>query len=124
MHAMKTNEMIQLDYCFMEAGDQGHKYVLIFKDHLSGYVMLSPPFDADAETTSRVLIEWCTTFGLIHTWISDQGRHIKNEVLCEINDKLHAHHHLTLQYCPWAKESMEVVYRELLLAKRELLSEL
>lgn len=124
MHVTKTNEMLHLDYCFMEAGEQGNKYVLILKEDLSGYVMLRPKFDEDAETTSRVLIEWFTAFRVVHIWISDRGSHFKNKFVREIKHKLHAHHHFTLPYFPWANGTLQVVCQELLRETRALLSEL
>lgn len=76
--------------------------------------MLRPTFDAKEKATSTILIEWFTTFGVVYTWIPDQGSHFKNKVVCEIKNKLLAHYHFTLPYCPWANGSVQVVYRGLL----------
>lgn len=122
MHATKPNEILHFDYCYMESGEDGYKYVLLLKDDLSGYVMLNPTVEADANTTSTALNEWFTIFSIVHTCISDLGSYFKNQVITEIKEKLHAHHYFTVPYCSLCSGSVEVVCGELLRSARKVLS--
>jgi hypothetical protein len=99
------------------------KYVLILKDDLSSFVRLVPTSTADAETTADALISWFSDFGVVKTWVSDRGSHLKNEVVRSLREKTRGLHHFTLAYCPWSNGTVERVCRELLRATRALLSE-
>lgn len=101
-HGTKPNETIHFDHFFMEAGIEGYQYILIVKFDLLGYVFLLPTSEADSETTAKVLVEWFTTIGVAHTWISDQVSNFKNRLIEKIRESLHTHHLFTLPDSPWA----------------------
>ncbi len=61
-----------------EMSRTGHEYILI---DFSGYVFLKPCKNADAETTSNVLMEYFSAFAPVLQWFSDQGRHFRNKVI-------------------------------------------
>eukprot|EP00737_Agarophyton_chilense_P000533 gb/GEZJ01000595.1/.p1 GENE.gb/GEZJ01000595.1/~~gb/GEZJ01000595.1/.p1 ORF type:complete len:370 (-),score=37.03 gb/GEZJ01000595.1/:420-1529(-) len=107
----------------MSRGDHGQLYVLIVKDDLSGYVWLKATSEAEAETTTAVLLDWFSSFGIPKSWVSDKGSYFKNKLMNLIADALKSKHHFTLPYCPWSNGSVEVVCRELLRTCRAVLSE-
>ena len=70
------------------------------------------------------LMDWFATFGVCHTWVSDQGSHFKNEVIEALKRQLGAHHHFTTAYAPWSNGTVEVMNRLLVRLLRGLCSEL
>ncbi|ETV68342.1 hypothetical protein H257_15665 [Aphanomyces astaci] len=70
----------------------------------------------DAAATANGFLDWFTTFGYVHTWVSDSGSHFKNEVIDKIRKAAGAHHHFTTAYCPWANRTIKVVNRLILRA--------
>ena len=123
MHADKPNKLLHFDYCHMSKGEDGYTYVLVFKDDLSGYVLLTTCKEATTEVTAETLIRWFSTFGVVHKWVSDRGSHFKHELVRLLRDKLKSSHHSTLVYCPWSNGIVEVDCRELLRVTPALLSE-
>ena len=121
LHADKPNELIHFDYCYMGNSESGNAYVLILKDDLSGYVWLKPCEAANAESASKILIEWAAAFGVPMAWMSDQGSHFKNKVVSELSKKLRIDHIFSLPYCPWVNGTVEVVCREMARATRAIL---
>jgi len=123
LHALKPNQILHFDFCYMSPAEDDLKYVLVLKDDHSGYVMLRATKTTDAETAATHLIEWFAQFGVVTQWISDRGTHFKNELVRLLSERYKANHHFTLAYCPWSNGTVEVVNRELLRASRALLSE-
>ncbi|GMF09609.1 unnamed protein product [Phytophthora lilii] len=107
----------------MGKSDTDQEYVLLIKDDASKFVWLIPSQTADAGTTFIVLLDWFASFGVCRSWVSDQGTHIKNAVIEDMQHALGAHHHFTTSRCPWANGTVEVVMRETLRCCRALLSE-
>jgi hypothetical protein len=79
LHADKPNELLHMDYLYMGLSSTQKLYILLLKDDLSGYLWLVPCSKADAVTTVDALVDWFTTFGVVRTWVSDQGAHFKNQ---------------------------------------------
>jgi transposase InsO family protein len=100
-----------------------YSYLLILKDDRSGYLWLVPAKAADAETTVESLASWFTTFGVVETWVSDQGSHFKNKLVDGVRCALRTRHHFTTAHSPWANGTVERACREVLRAVRALLSE-
>ncbi|KAG9408722.1 hypothetical protein AC1031_022134 [Aphanomyces cochlioides] len=91
---------------------------------MSGFVRLWPSETSDATSTANGLLDSFTTFGYVHTWVSDSGSHFKNEVIDKLRKAAGARHHFTTAYCPWANGTVEVVNRLILRAVKKLTSEL
>ena len=123
LHAALPNKLLHFDYLYMSPGEDEYLYVLILKDDHSGYCWFVPTKEANAATTATSLINWFSTFGVVSTWVSDQGSHFKNELIRILRESYKTSHHFTLAYCPWSNGTVEVVCRELLRAVRALLSE-
>jgi hypothetical protein len=98
-------------------------YLLLLKDDLSGYIWLIPCKTADSVTTVDALMNWFATFGIVRTWVSDQGSQVKNRTVEGVQRALRSQHHFTTSYTPWANGSVERGCREVLRAVRGLLSE-
>ena len=69
------------------------------------------------------LLQWFSRYGVVNTWISDQGAHFKNVVMEQLKSQLHANHHFTLAYCPWSNGTVERLNRDILQVLISLLSE-
>ncbi|KAF0757346.1 hypothetical protein AaE_004292, partial [Aphanomyces astaci] len=124
LHAEKPQELIHFDWLSMPTATNWWQKILVIKDDMSGFVRLWPSETSDASATANGLLDWFTTFGYVHTWVSDSGYHFKNEVIDKIRKAAGAHHHFTTAYCPWANGTVEVVNRLILRAVKTLTSEL
>ncbi len=124
LHATQPNELIHWDWISLPKCASGNAYVLVIRDDMSGFVKLYPAGSADAETTAACLMDWFATFGVCHTWVSDQGSHFKNEVIEGLRHQLGAHHHFTTAYAPWSNGTVEVMNRLMVRLLRGLCCEL
>ncbi|KAE9288817.1 hypothetical protein PF008_g26039 [Phytophthora fragariae] len=79
---------------------------------------------ATSEFAYQGLIDWFKRFGVVHTWVSDQGPHFTSDVIDRLRHILGAHHHFVAAYSPWANSSVEVVNRLLLRSLKAMTSEL
>lgn len=53
MHASEPNTILHFDFCYISAGEEGMKYVLVMKNDFSGYVW----FKSASETTEEVTVD-------------------------------------------------------------------
>jgi transposase InsO family protein len=74
---------------------------------LSGYLWLVPRRTADAAATVDALMRWFAVFWVVLIWISERGRHFKNEVVRRVQKELKAKHHFTTANCPWSNGTIE-----------------
>ena len=124
LHATKPNEILHFDFLYLHPAEEGtESYCLILKDDMSSYVKLYPCHGATATEAAETLLDWFSTFGTVHQWISDQGPHFRNQLISKLNRQLRAHHHFTTPYCPQANGTVEHACQEVLRACRVLLSE-
>jgi hypothetical protein len=98
--------------------------LLLLKDDLSGYLWLVPCRTADAAATVDALMRWFAVFGVVLLWISDRGRHFKNETVQRVQEELKAKHHFTAANCPWSNGTIESACKQVMRAFRAVLSEL
>ena len=124
LHGSRPNEVVHLDFLYMGPSSTGDLYLLLLKEDFLSFVWLFPFASATAETGVEALSSWVATFGCMDYVISDQGAHFKNRLLAGLVSELHANHHFTTPYSPWANGTIERVCREVLRASRALLSEL
>jgi RNase H-like domain found in reverse transcriptase len=78
----------------------------------------------DAAATGDALMRWFAVFGVMLLWISDRGRHFKNEVVRRVQKELKAKHHFTTANCPWSNGTIEFACKQVIRAFRAVLSEL
>ncbi|KAI9905409.1 hypothetical protein PsorP6_013623 [Peronosclerospora sorghi] len=102
LHDEKPYVLLHWDFLYMSPGASVDKYLLVVKDDASHFVMLFPCANAIAEATFDCLLEWFATFGLVKTWVTDQGTLFKNVVTKQLQHALGAHHHFTASRSPWA----------------------
>ena len=123
MHATTANQIIHMDYLFMQDSASGHKYILTVMDDLSGYTALYPTTNADAATTVNSLLDWISRYGLPELLISDQGSHFKAQLVEALTARLRIKHHMTVAYAPQSNGTVERLNKTVLQAFRALLSE-
>ncbi len=124
IRAAKRNEVLHFDFLKMPLSEpEGLQYVLVLKDDFSQFVELVPCVSATASVTAMSLLWWFARFGVVATWISDQGSHFKNTLLTELKDIMKADHHFTVAYSPWANGTIERCNREFLRVMRVILAQ-
>ena len=124
LRASKPNELLHFDFLTLPLDrDTEWRYVLVMKDGLSGFVELHGSRHCTAEDAASALLSWFARYGIVHTWVSDQGAHFKNEVMDQLRRTLGAQHHFVTAYSPWANGTVEVVNRQLLRVLRAVLVE-
>jgi transposase InsO family protein len=90
--------------------------LLLLKDDLSGYLWPVPCRTADAAATVDALMRWFAVFGVVLLWISDRGRHFKNEVVQLVQRELKAEHHFTTANCPWSNGTIASACKQVIRA--------
>jgi hypothetical protein len=98
--------------------------LLLLKDDLSGYLWLVPCRMADAAATVDELMRWFAVIGVVLLWISDRGRHFKNEVVQRVQNELKAKHHFTTVNCPSSNGTIESACKQIIQIFLAVLSEL
>jgi Integrase core domain len=112
-----------MDFLYMGPSVTKHKYLLLLKDDFSGYLQLVPCTTADANAAVDALVNWFATFGVVPTWVSDRGSHVKNQTMTGVQRALHSQHHFTTAYNTWDNGTVERACLEVLRGVRALLSE-
>lgn len=81
----EMNSRCQIDLIDMQAQSDGeYKFILVYQDHLTKYVLLRPLKHKRAENVAYVLLDIFTTFGAPSILQSDNGREFANKVVTEI----------------------------------------
>jgi transposase InsO family protein len=123
-HATKPKDVIHFNFVYVIPSVDDAKYVLIVKDDYSNYVLLKQCKNADADSTTAILIEWFAEFGVAKQWVSEQGSHFKNTVMADIQKHLGTNHHFTTAHSSWANGIVEAVCKQTKRAARVILSEM
>jgi hypothetical protein len=85
LHAEKPNELLHFDYIYMGESEDGYEYILVLKDDASKFLWMLPAKAADSGFVADSLLQWFASFGVCHSWVSDQGTHFKNQVIGDLN---------------------------------------
>ncbi|KAH9185665.1 hypothetical protein AeNC1_012358 [Aphanomyces euteiches] len=123
IHASMPNEILHFDFLYVGPSDTGEQYVCLLKDDHSMLVQYTPHVAADTEAFCTAAHRWFDLFGIVKTWVSDQGSHFKNHCVAEMQRVYGAHHHFTLPGCPWSNGTIEIVNKQFLKLLRCLLAE-
>jgi hypothetical protein len=67
---------------------------------MRGYLWLVPCRMADAAANVDALMCRFAVIGFVLLWISDKGKHFKNEAVRRVQKELKAMHHFTTANCP------------------------
>lgn len=70
--------------------------------------------DAASNQVYVSLLDWFMRFGVVHQGVTDQGTHVKSQVIEKLQPALGVQHHYTTAYTPWANGTVEVVNRKVL----------
>jgi len=88
----EMNSRCQVDLIDMQAQPDGnYRFILVYQDHLTKYVLLKPLIHKRAEEVAYILLDIFTTFGGPCILQSDNGREFVNKViekLCSMWDEL------------------------------------
>jgi transposase InsO family protein len=83
-------------------------YNIILKDGHTKYAWLRASKNADGDSVVQTILEWCSAFGIVHDWCSDQGRHFVNLLMQSVACELRVKHRFTTAYVPWANGNVAV----------------
>jgi RNase H-like domain found in reverse transcriptase/Integrase zinc binding domain len=123
LHAILPNQLLHFDNLYIEPSISGCTCVLILKDDPTNYTWLRACKNADGDSAVQAILEWCSAFGIVHDWCSDQGRHFVILLMQSVARELRVKHRFTTAYAAWANGTVEVVCRSVLSALRKLCSE-
>ena len=115
-HARDVNQMLHFDYMYVRkpsaTSSHSFAYVLVLVDDYSKFTELIPCTNADTDHVVRALLGWLQRYGVVPTWVSDQGSHFLNTVVEELRRILRVDHHFTVPYAPWSNGVVERRNRE------------
>ena len=111
--AHSPNEVVHFDYIFIRKSSSEPQYVLTIIDGFSRFVWFTPHHSPNAENTARALLQWFGLFGIVKSWVSDQGSHFLNCVVDHLRELLGANHRFTTAYAPWSNGLVERVGKTL-----------
>jgi len=75
----EMNSRCQIDLIDMQAQPDGeYKFILVYQNHLTKFVLLRPLIQKRAEEVAYVLLDIFTTFGAPSILQSDNGREFAN----------------------------------------------
>jgi hypothetical protein len=81
----EMNSRCQVDLIDMQAQpDENNRFILVYQDHLTKYVLLKPLTHKRAEEVAYILLDIFTIFGAPCILQSDNGREFVNKVIEEL----------------------------------------
>ncbi|XP_008181050.1 KRAB-A domain-containing protein 2-like [Acyrthosiphon pisum] len=81
----EINSRCQVDLTDMQAQpDKNFKFILVYQDHLTKFVLLRPLTHKRAENVACVLLDIFTTFGAPSILHSDNGREFVNTIISDL----------------------------------------
>jgi Integrase core domain len=96
----KANELLHFDFVFVGSNISCEQYILVLNDDMSSYVWLRACEIADGPSALSCIVEWCSSFGVLYDWASDQGRHFVNNLMQAAARQLRVKHRFTTAYSP------------------------
>jgi hypothetical protein len=107
IHASRPGDHSQVDVVHMPDSDTGYKYLLVWVDVFTGFVLCRPLKSITAEEVGAVLWEWFCIFGPSKVITSDNGPEFKNEVIAALMKIAGVHHRFTTPYHPEGNSRVE-----------------
>ena len=115
MRGTKPYEYIHSDWMDMPTAANGHKYLLIVIDDLSGTVLLHSASTHTAEETARALVDhWLSNYPDPQVLHTDGGSHYVNSIFKAIADIRGFTHHVTAPHAKWSHGVGERINRKCL----------
>jgi hypothetical protein len=90
-----------------------YTYILVIKDHFSGYVELIPCTTCDSESAAIALQWWIARFATPEVIISDRGTHFTAKIIKQLAAIMGIALEFTIPYCPWSNGAVERVNRDI-----------
>lgn len=85
--AARPNQILAIDFTFLERSRDGREQVLIMTDVFSKFTQAVPTYDQRAPTVANVLVkEWFCRFGVPARIHSDQGRSFEGALIQQLCD--------------------------------------
>ena len=126
----QPGESLHMDYLSLteaweniEGPEPCSKGILVAKDGLSGYVLLSAASKFDSSQTETSAVQWASIFGVPEILVTDGGTHFDNRIIQSLCKRFRTKHHITTAYAAWANGAVERVNREIVKLFRVLLAE-
>ncbi|RAW31143.1 hypothetical protein PC110_g12518 [Phytophthora cactorum] len=119
----KRNDCLHLDYLYLGESYGDAKYMLVLKDELTHFCELVPTDSADSQTAVVAILDWNKRFGIPEMWVSDNGSHVKNQVMEWLAERLDASHQFVPVYTPWINGTAKLVNHDILQVLRVMLLE-
>ena len=109
-----ANEVLYLDYIFLNKTKNGFQYALTIIDSFTRYVSVYPSRNNRACDTARFLYDYVTRFGRIPSVIStDRGSHFVGHVMQEFCQHMGIKHNIHCAYRPQSTGILERAHRTL-----------
>ena len=109
-----ANEILYLDYIFMNKTKNGFQYALTIIDSFTRYVSVYPSRRNRACDTAKFLYDYVTKFGRIPSVIStDRGSHFVGHVMQEFCQLMGIKHNIHCAYRPQSTGILERAHRTL-----------
>jgi len=81
----EMNSRCQIDLIDMQVQpDRDYKFICVYQDHLTKFVILRPLKHKSAEAVANVLLDIFTLFGVPAILQSDNGREFVNKIISEL----------------------------------------
>ena len=115
LHATRPFELIHSDWMDMPDAHNGHKYLLIIIDDLSGTVLLHSSDKHTAYITAKIIVEhWLSCYPDPTMLNTDGGTHYKNTLFEAIANIRGFTHHITAPHAKWSHGVGERINRRCL----------
>lgn len=98
----ESNNLVSFDYVNLEKGTNDHKNVLILLDDKSNLKSLYGFANTAADNVVMTIIEWCSTFAVQETLISDVPTHFKNDTFEGIKNFFNVPRHFNFSRDSWS----------------------
>ena len=109
-----ANEVLYLDYIFLEKVQNGYRYALTIIDSFTRFVSVYPSRTNRACDTARFLYDYVIRFGRIPSVIStDRGSHFVGQVMQGLCEHLGIKHNIHCAYRPQSTGILERAHRTL-----------
>jgi hypothetical protein len=103
----KPGDHYQIDVAQMDDQSQGFTCILVILDVSSGFIILRPLQNHEAETIARELFDVFCLIGFPPILSSDSGPEFRNQILKRLNEILHINHRFITPYNPQANGKVE-----------------
>lgn len=112
--AARPNQILAIDFTFLEHSRDGKEQVLIMTDVFSKFTQAVPTYDQRASTIANVLVkEWFCRFGVPARIHSDQGRSFEGALMQQLCDLYGIQKTRTMPYLPQGNGQCERFNRTL-----------